>query len=134
MAVLLKPSSTTSEINWFLNQLSIPNWRVHPRVVEFNNAKDRNKKMTLLHNKLVHEGLPIDAAQSQVNELKEADILSIGIKSLKQSGSVLMLCGDWEKDLEQAKSSEEAVKHIVLLFLKDQKVSIPLYPHFQFFN
>ena len=90
--------------------------------------------MTLLRNKLVCEGLPVDAAQSQVDELKEADVLSIGIKSLKQSGSVLMLCRDWEKDLEQAKSSEDAVKHIVLLFLKDQKASIPLFPHFQFSN
>jgi len=90
--------------------------------------------MTLLRNKLVCEGLPVDAAQSQVDELKEADVLSIGIKSLKQSGSVLMLCRDWEKDLEQAKSSEDAVKHIVLLFLKDQKASIPLCPHFQFFS
>ena len=79
--------------------------------------------MALLYNKLLREGLPEEAAQSQVDELKDADVLSGSIKSLKQGGLVLMLCGDWEKDLEQAKSSEEALKHIVLAFLKDQKVS-----------
>jgi hypothetical protein len=123
MVARLSPNATTTQINKFLAQLRISSWRVHPRIVEFNNALDRNKKITQLYNKLVNEGLPQAAAESQANELKEADVLSVGIKSLAQAGSILMCCGDWEKDLQQEKSSDEAIKHVVLVFLKYKKVN-----------
>jgi hypothetical protein len=41
MAFNLKPNATTAEINEFLAQVRIPNFRIHPRLVEFNDTKDR---------------------------------------------------------------------------------------------
>jgi hypothetical protein len=67
--------------------------------VEFNDANDRQRKITLLCNKLISKGLPKDAAQAQSEELANANTLSVGIKSLKQSGLVLMLAKLEEKDL-----------------------------------
>jgi hypothetical protein len=122
MASKLKPNATTAEINEFLAQVRIPNFRIHPRLVEFNDTKDRQRKITLLRNKLIAEGLPEDAAQTQSEELADADTLSVGIKSLTQKGSVLMLAGLEEKDLEQ-KLSSEATTHVMLVFLKEKKVS-----------
>jgi hypothetical protein len=99
MASKLKPNATTANINKFLGQVSIPNFRIYPRLVEFNDANDRQRKITLFRNKLIAEGLPEDAAQTQSEELADADTLSVGIKSLKQSGLVLMLARLEEKDL-----------------------------------
>ena len=76
----------------------------------------------LLRNKLISEGLPEDAAQSQSEELADADTLSVGIKSLTQKGSVLMLAGLERKNLWQELSSEEATTHVMLVFLKERKV------------
>jgi hypothetical protein len=123
MASPLKPNATTAEINEFLAQVRIPNFRVHPRLVEFNDAKDRQRKITLLRNKLIAEGLPEDAAQSQSEELADADTLSVGIISLTQKGSVLMLAGLEHKDIHQELSSEEATTHVMLVFLKERRVS-----------
>jgi hypothetical protein len=67
--------------------------------VEFNDTNDRQRKITLLCNKLIAKGLPEDAAQAQSEELADASTLSVGIKSLKQSGLVLMLARLEEKDL-----------------------------------
>lgn len=122
MASKLKPNATIADINEFLGQVSIPNFRIHPRLVEFNDANDRQRKITILCNKLIAEGLPEDAAQAQSEELADADTLSVGIKSLKQSGSVLMLAGLEEKDLQQSLSAE-ATTHVMLVFLKEKKVS-----------
>lgn len=122
MASKLKPNATTAEINEFLNQIRIPYFRIHPRLVEFNNAQDRNRKITLFRNKLITEGLPEDAAENQSKELLDADTLSVGAKSLTQKGSVLMLAGMEKKDLEQGLSSEEAYTHVMLVFLKERKV------------
>jgi hypothetical protein len=126
MASKLKPNATTAEINEFLAQVCIPNFRIHPRLVEFNNAKDRERKTTLLRNKLIAKGLPEDAAQTQSEELADADTLSVGIKSLTQKGSVLMLARLEEKDLRQ-KLSAEANTHVMLVFLKEKKVINLLY-------
>jgi hypothetical protein len=68
--------------------------------VEFNDTKDQQRKITLLCNKLIAKGLLEDVAQTQSKELADADTLSVGIKSLTQKGSVLMLAGLEEKDLE----------------------------------
>jgi hypothetical protein len=122
MASKLKPNATTAEINEFLAQVCIPNFCIHLRLVEFNDTKDRQRKITLLCNKLIAEGFPEDVAQTQSEELADADTLSVGIKSLTQKGSVLMLAGLEEKDLEQ-KLSSEATTHVMLVFLKEKKVS-----------
>ena len=124
MALKLKPNDSTATINEFLAQVRIPNFRIHPKLVEFNDAKDRQRKITQLRNKLVAEGLPEDAAQTQSEELADADILSVGIRSLTQKGSVLMLAGLEEKDLEQNLSSSDATTHVMLVFLKERKVSL----------
>jgi hypothetical protein len=123
MAFNFTPSSLALQIFEFLQQVSISNWRVHSKIVEFNDVEDRKKKMTLLRNKLIAKGLPEAAANEQAEELKDADTLSWGIKSLKQKGSIVMCCGDWEKDLQQAKSTTDALKHVVLVFLKEKQVS-----------
>jgi hypothetical protein len=62
MASLLKPNATTAKINEFLAQVRIPNFQVHPKLVEFNDAKDKQRKITLLHNKLIAKGLSKDVA------------------------------------------------------------------------
>jgi len=59
--------------------LRIPGWVVYSKLVEFNNAKDQECKITLLRNKLVEEGLPEDAAINQSKELADADIIQVGI-------------------------------------------------------
>ena len=100
MTSKLKPNDSTATINEFLAQVRIPNFRIHPRLVEFNNAKDQQRKITLLRNKLIAEGLPEDAAQTQSEELVDANTLSVSIKSLTQKGLVLMLAGLEEKDLK----------------------------------
>ena len=102
MASQLKPNATTAKINEFLMQVRIPNFRIHLRLVEFNDTKDSQCKITLLCNKLIAKGLPKDAAQTQSEELADANTLSVGIKSLTQKGLVLMLAGLEEKDLEQS--------------------------------
>ena len=122
MTSKLKPNDSTATINEFLAQVRIPNFRIHPKLVEFNDAKDRQRKITFLRNKLIAEGLPEDAAQSQSEELADADILSVGIKSLTQKGLVLMLAGLEQKDFGLGLSSEEATTHVMLVFLKERKV------------
>jgi hypothetical protein len=61
--------------------------------VEFNDIKDRQRKITLLYNKLIAKGLPKDAAQSQSEELVDANTILVSIRSLTQKGLVLMLAG-----------------------------------------
>ena len=114
---------TTAEVNTFLAQVRIPNFCIHPRLVEFNNAKDRQRKITLRRNKLIAEGLPENAAQTQSEELADADTISVGIQSLTQKGSVLMLAGLEKKDLQQKLSTSDATTHVMLVFLKERKVS-----------
>jgi hypothetical protein len=69
MALKLKPNDSTATINEFLAQVRIPNFRIYLKLVEFNDVKDRQRKITLLYNKLSAKGLPKDAAQSQSEEL-----------------------------------------------------------------
>jgi hypothetical protein len=64
MAFKLKPKATTAEINEFLNQVRIPNFCIHLRLVEFNDVKDWQRKITILCNKLIAKGFPKDAAQT----------------------------------------------------------------------
>jgi hypothetical protein len=125
----LRPNATTTEINGFLAKVCISNYQIHPRLVEFNDVKDRQRKITLLYNKFVAQGLPENAAQTQSEELADSDTLSVGIKSLTQKGSVLMLAGLEEKDLEQS-LSPDATTHVMLVFLKERKVSNLFYSIF----
>ena len=120
--VALKPSAPVSDINLFLSNINIPGWRVHPRIVEFNNDADRQKRITLLGSQLEKAGVDELVIQNQIEELCAADILSNGIKSLRQSGSILMLGGDWERDLQQTKAPNDQLRHVVLVFLKEKKV------------
>jgi hypothetical protein len=79
MASKLKPNTTTAEINEFLAQVCIPNFCIHLRLVEFNDAKNQQRKMTLLYNKLIAKGLPKDVAQSQSEELVDANTIPVSI-------------------------------------------------------
>ena len=64
MTSKLKPNDSTATINKFLAQVHIPNFHIHLKLVEFNNTKDQQHKITFFYNKLIAEGLPKDAAQS----------------------------------------------------------------------
>ena len=66
--------------------------------MEFNDAKDQQHKITFLYNKLIAKGLPKDAAQSQSEELVDADTISVSIRSLTQKGLVLILARLKQKD------------------------------------
>jgi hypothetical protein len=96
----LKPSAPISDINLFLSNVNILGWRVHPKIVEFNDATHRQTTIALLHSKLEKVGVDKLVIQNQIEELCAGDILLNGIKSLRQSGSILMLGGDWEWDLQ----------------------------------
>ena len=93
MALKLKPNDSIATINEFLAQVCIPNFHIHPKLVEFNDIKDRQRKITFFHNKLIAKGLPKDIAQSQSEELINTNTLSVSIKSLTQKGLVLILVG-----------------------------------------
>jgi hypothetical protein len=123
MALKLKPNDSTATINEFLAQVHISNFHIHLKLVEFNNAKDRQRKITLLYNKLIAKGLPKDAAQSQSEELADANTLSVSIRSLTQKRLVLMLARLEQKDFGLGLSLEEATTHVMLVFLKERKVS-----------
>jgi len=85
----------------------------------------------LLCNKLIVKGLPKAAAQAQSKELADANTISVSIKSLKQTSLVLMLAKLEEKDLQQQLLAE-ALTHVMLVFLKEKKVSILFYNHLQY--
>jgi hypothetical protein len=118
MASQLKPNSTTTEINRFLAQVKIPNFWIHPKLVEFNDAKNRQMKKTLLYNKHIKEGLPEDAAQTMSEELSDSNTISHGLRTFTQKDSVLMLARLENRDLQQKLDS-----HVMLVFLKEKKVS-----------
>ena len=125
----LKLNATTTEINRFLEKVCISNFQIHSKLVEFNDAKDWQCKITLLHNKFVAQDFPENVAQTQSEELTDSDTLSVGIKSFTQKGSVLMLAGLEEKDLEQSLSPDATI-HVMLVFLKERKVSNLFYSIF----
>ena len=62
MASKLKPNATIADINEFLVKSVFPTSVFILRLVEFNDANDRQRKITLLCNKLIAKGLPKDAA------------------------------------------------------------------------
>lgn len=96
-------------------------WRLHPKLIYFNNAQDKARKQLLLYNKLINNGNPEEFAQAEVNDLKLGDTVSDGVRSLKQSGSILLLSGLAEKDLEHKRDGQD---HVILLFLKNRTVSL----------
>lgn len=125
----LRPNATNKQYNTFLSQLSIPGWKVHPKLVEFNNPPDRERKATLLTNKYKKDMTAEqwdewkETVAILVEDLKLGDIVNNGVLSMRQSGSIVMVCGDWEKDLAQELKPDENRQHVVLAFLKDRQVS-----------
>jgi len=127
------PNATTQDINKFLSQIQIPGWRVHPKLVEFNDPADRDRKVSLLYNKykkavskapeLQWEEVE-ETVELVLDDLKQADIISSGVLSMRQSGSIAMICGDWERDLTHKLGPEENTDHVVLIFLKNRQVRI----------
>ena len=90
----LKPSTETAKINAFLEEIDIANWKVHPKLIEFNDAADWQKKIALLCSKGEKAEIEEHVIQNQVDDIANADVLSNSIKSLKQSRSVLILYRD----------------------------------------
>ena len=91
MALKLKPNDSIATINEFLTQVRISNFHIHLKLVEFNDIKDQQHKITLFYNKLIAKGLSKDVAQSQSKELVDTNTISVSIRSLTQKGLVLML-------------------------------------------
>ena len=126
------PNATTQDINKFLSQIQIPGWRVHPKLVEFNDPADRDRKASLLYNKYKKKVSEPDSeleweevketVELVLEDLKQADIVSRGVLSMRQSGSIVMVSGDWERDLAQELGPEENIAHVVLIFLKNRQV------------
>ena len=48
--------------------------------------------------------------------------ISEGLKGIKQGGSVVIISGDFKKDLANTASLDEKKLHVQLLFLKERKV------------
>ena len=79
--------------------------------MEFNDPADRDRKASLLYNKYKKtvskpgSGLEWEDVKETVElvleDLKQADIVSRGVLSMRQSGSIVMVSGDWERDLAQ---------------------------------
>jgi hypothetical protein len=90
MASKLKLNAIIAKIDEFLVQVRISNFCIHLKLVEFSDAKDRQCKITLC-NKLIAKGLLKNVAQTQSEELADANALSISIKSV---GILVSLC--WE--------------------------------------
>ena len=55
--ITLKPSALVSNINLFLSNVNIVGWRVHLKIVEFNDATYRLTTIALLYSKLVKVGV-----------------------------------------------------------------------------
>jgi len=101
--------------------------------VEFNDPADRDRKASLLYNKykkavskapeLQWEEVE-ETVELVLDDLKQADIISSGVLSMRQSGSIAMICGDWERDLTHKLGPEENTDHVVLIFLKNRQVRI----------
>jgi hypothetical protein len=116
-------------INSFLSALNIPGLNVHPRLVEFNDAADRKRKVVAYTKQLWDRGM---SQEDAVVEVRAADTLSFRIRSMKQSGSVVMLAAvEKEESCEDEAESGYLVSradfvtktHVVLYFLKYKVVS-----------
>ncbi|KFY68777.1 hypothetical protein V496_00802 [Pseudogymnoascus sp. VKM F-4515 (FW-2607)] len=111
-------------INTFLTQISSQpwpqQWKLHPALVQFNDAKDKERKGVICFNQL-KETLTEEQAQAEVDDFLKADTISSGLRSLKQSGSILVLSGYADKDLQH---KEKPKDHVVLLFLKNRTLYI----------
>jgi hypothetical protein len=122
-------------INSFLSAINIPGLNVHPRLVEFNNTADRRRKVAAYTKQLRDGGMSPEDAAVEVAGLKAAHTLSFGIRSMKQSGSVVMLAAVEEEEGCEDKADSGEVEylisradfatktHVVLYFLKDKVVS-----------
>ena len=55
--IALKPSALVSNINLFLSNVNILGWRVHLKIVEFNDATHRQTTIALLYSKLEKVGV-----------------------------------------------------------------------------
>ena len=100
--------------------------------MEFNDPADRVRKASILYNKYKKAALDAqledtpeleETIQLVVEDLKLADVISNGALSMRQAGSIAMICGDWERDLAQALGPEDNLQHVVLVFLKNRQVS-----------
>ena len=91
----LTPSSSVQDINAFLASLQIPGWRIHPKLVEYNDAADCKRKITLLINKKT-EDPDVDSGVLEWyrEDMSAGDTIANSITSMQQSSSIAMLCGD----------------------------------------
>ena len=62
--------------------------------------------------------------------MSAGDTIANGITSMRQSGSIAMLCGDWQKDLAQEMPLGTNIQHVILVFLKNCQVSISIFVFF----
>ena len=120
----LKPSSSIAEINDFLASVTIEGWTVHPKLVEFNNRQDRERKAGQLYNqyKAAEDPLDEEAIRFEVDDLRKGDIVENGRKSLKQKGGIVMVSGPSSKGFQEAIKIEGKLTHVALVLLKNRVV------------
>ena len=128
----LTPSFFVQDINTFLVFLQIPRWRIHPKLVEYNDAADCKWKITLLINKKKTEDPDVDSGVLEWyrEDMSAGDTIANSITSMRQSSSIAMLCGDWQKDLAQEMPLGTNFQHVILVFLKNRQVSTSIFAFF----
>ncbi|KFY29357.1 hypothetical protein V493_02390 [Pseudogymnoascus sp. VKM F-4281 (FW-2241)] len=86
---------------------------------------DKTKKKALFTNKLKAATFDQDTIELLVKDAFNggATILE-GLKGIKQGGSVVMISGDWMKDLANKDSLNDKKLHVQLLFLKQRIVML----------
>lgn len=119
----LTPTASLTEINSVLAKFNIPSWQVCPWVVEFNDSQDKTKKKAIFANKLKEAAFDQDTIAMLVKDAFDGGAtISEGLKGMKQGGSVVMISGDWTKDLANKDSLNDKKLHVQLLFLKQRMV------------
>lgn len=122
----LTPTASLAEINSVLAKFNIPSWQVCPWVIEFNDSQDKTKKKALFTNKLKAATFDQDTIEMLVKDAFDGGAtISEGLKGMKQNGSVVMISGDWMKDLANKDSLDDKKLHVQLLFLKQRIVRYP---------
>ncbi|KFY57249.1 hypothetical protein V496_06485 [Pseudogymnoascus sp. VKM F-4515 (FW-2607)] len=121
----LTPTASLTEINSVLAKFNIPSWQVCPWVVEFNDSRNKTKKMAIFANKLKAAIFDQDTIEMLVKDAFDGGAtISEGLKGIRQTGSVAMISGDWMKDLANKDSLDKKKLHVQLLFLKERIVYI----------
>jgi hypothetical protein len=128
----LTPSSSMQDLATLLASLHIPEWKIHHKLIEYNDVADRERKISLLINKVKSSDPNVDddLLDWYRQDMMAGDTIGNGITSMRQSGSIAMLCSDWEKNLAQDIPLGQNLLHVSLVFFKNNKASTLIFAFF----